>query len=201
MACINIANAQKTKKEIIETTNNTNISIMYIDLASFKAVDDFCDEVKSKFNVVDVLINNAACLVNNYTETEDKFETHFQVNYLSPYYLTKKLLPLLSKSKDGRIINIATLKYKYGENLSTNAIKIYNPSDDNEKLKKDYQSYLKKNFNYFTSYPKSKYELMLFTFELASYVRKMGYRNLSVVCVDTGNANTELTEQVTYIYF
>lgn len=59
---------------------------------------------------------------------------------------------------------------------------------------------MKKNYNVFTAYPKSKYELILFSCELAKYVRKMGYKNLSVVCVDTGIAKTHLGETVQYFY-
>lgn len=135
MACVDIQNAQKTMTQIIEETKNSKIEVMYIDLSDFKAIDDFCEEVKSRTNTLDILINNAALIVNDYTESADGFELHFQVNYLGAFYLTKQLLPLLSKSPDGRVINISTGNYKYGTSIFSKSLKIYNPSDNEETLK------------------------------------------------------------------
>jgi NAD(P)-dependent dehydrogenase (short-subunit alcohol dehydrogenase family) len=60
---------------------------------------------------VDILINNAGLTFHPFAKTEDDFETHLQVNYLSHFLLTHLLMPLLKRSKQGRVINVAAHAY------------------------------------------------------------------------------------------
>jgi NAD(P)-dependent dehydrogenase (short-subunit alcohol dehydrogenase family) len=62
---------------------------------------------------LDVLVNNAA--IGTYEpgagermESEDGYELRFAVNYLAPFLLTRRLLPLLERSAPSRIVNVAS---------------------------------------------------------------------------------------------
>lgn len=82
------------------------------DLSNLKEVDDFADSVLSKYDHLDVLINNAGVFVTSNPQTSDGRDVRFVVNALSPYLLTKKLLPVI-KSTDGsstrgRVINLSS---------------------------------------------------------------------------------------------
>jgi retinol dehydrogenase-12 len=61
------------------------------------------------------LINNAGVFLPARTETEDGYETMFQVNYLAPFLLTHELLDELRKSEQGRIINLSSTVYAIGK--------------------------------------------------------------------------------------
>jgi len=58
---------------------------------------------------VDVLVNNAGVMGVPYSQTADGFETHFGVNYLAHFLLTKLLMPLLEASSfGGRVVNVSS---------------------------------------------------------------------------------------------
>lgn len=67
------------KKEINE--KNGSISAMKIDLNSFESVRNFVKEYESKYESLEILINNAGSTTTG-TMTEDGFETAFQSNYM-----------------------------------------------------------------------------------------------------------------------
>ncbi|MBN1777082.1 MAG: SDR family NAD(P)-dependent oxidoreductase [Clostridiales bacterium] len=52
---------------------------------------------------LDALVNNAGCVRNYYTTTEDGYETVFAVNHLAAFLLTEQLLPALVEA-GGRVL-------------------------------------------------------------------------------------------------
>lgn len=63
------------------------------------------------YDRLDVLVNNAGIFLPNSTErrlSNDGYELHFQVNYLSGYLLTEMLTPLLEAGAPSRIINVSS---------------------------------------------------------------------------------------------
>lgn len=61
------------------------------------------------------MINNAGVTFHPFALTSDGFETHLQVNYLGHFLLTHLLIPMLKKSKQGRIINVSAHAYTAGQ--------------------------------------------------------------------------------------
>jgi Short-chain dehydrogenases of various substrate specificities len=60
------------------------------------------DEINSKLNRLDVLINNAGTYFPKCTLTEDGIESTFAVNYLAAFLLTNLLLDkLLARNLQG----------------------------------------------------------------------------------------------------
>ncbi|ACN15527.1 putative short-chain dehydrogenase (SDR-family protein) [Desulforapulum autotrophicum HRM2] len=57
---------------------------------------------------IDVLINNAGIYNSAESRNKDGQDIRFAVNYLAPYVLTDRLLPLLKKASDARIINLSS---------------------------------------------------------------------------------------------
>jgi NAD(P)-dependent dehydrogenase (short-subunit alcohol dehydrogenase family) len=80
------------------------------DFGSFDQVRAFVDAILRDYQRLDVLVNNAGIWLegNERQLSADGHELHFQVNYLSGFLLTRKLLPLIRKSDDGRIINVSS---------------------------------------------------------------------------------------------
>lgn len=85
-----------------------------LDLGHIKAFDRFIDQVKGHLQQLqgapnfDYLINNAGVgLYGSVTDTtEDVFDTLLNIHFKGVYFLTQKLLPLLSDG--GAIINISS---------------------------------------------------------------------------------------------
>ena len=64
--------------------------------------------IKEKVSKIDILINNAGIFKSQITKSNDGFDISFAVNYLTPYILTKELLPLIEKGNAPRIINLSS---------------------------------------------------------------------------------------------
>jgi len=93
-------------KELKSITKNNKISFVLCDLAKLSDVKIAINEIKNQHEFLDGLFINAGIgYAEKRVETEDKMDSHFQVNYLSQYMLTLNLLDLLEKSeKGGRIV-------------------------------------------------------------------------------------------------
>ena len=67
---------------------------------------------------IDVLVNNAsyANFIPLENLSEDIWDKTFQVNLKAPFYLTRAAFPIMSKKKNGRIINISSGGWTYGGN-------------------------------------------------------------------------------------
>jgi NAD(P)-dependent dehydrogenase (short-subunit alcohol dehydrogenase family) len=109
-----IANTRDTKKsdilktELTRISGNDNLVFIKADFADFRIVCEFANFIKSNYSALDVLINNAGTCEMQFHETNDCIEVNLQVNHLSPMLLTLELLPLLEKSKSGRIVNTSS---------------------------------------------------------------------------------------------
>ncbi len=75
------------------------------DLQDFDSVRTAADEIKSNYDVIDVLCNNAAVMALEDLATKDGYDIQMQTNCLSHFLLTKELFSQLKKSKEARIVN------------------------------------------------------------------------------------------------
>ncbi len=82
-----------------------------VDFQNVQSVTDFADRFLSEFERVDVLINNAGIshygLIQDVSERD--FERVFNVNFQSPFFLTRKLIPSMVAVNRGTVINIASI--------------------------------------------------------------------------------------------
>jgi NAD(P)-dependent dehydrogenase (short-subunit alcohol dehydrogenase family) len=97
-----------TKKELVKTSGNKDIHVLFCDLASLKSIRACCDEFLNKYDRLDVLINNAAIWDYTRRESKDGIENIFATNFLAPFLMTHLLLDLLKKSNPSRIINLTS---------------------------------------------------------------------------------------------
>lgn len=102
--------AESTVSEIKKDTRNTKVSYVLCDLAKLEEVQKAIQQIRDQHNYLDgVFINAGIGYAPKRIETEDGLDSHFQVNYLSQFMLTLRLLYLLEKSeKGGRVIFNAT---------------------------------------------------------------------------------------------
>jgi NAD(P)-dependent dehydrogenase (short-subunit alcohol dehydrogenase family) len=103
-----VQRGEQTRQELIEATKNTNIDVLFCDLASFSSIRDCCREFLKKYPALHVLINNAGIVNYHRRESKDGIENTFAVNYLAPFLMTNLLLDALKKSAPARIINLTS---------------------------------------------------------------------------------------------
>jgi NAD(P)-dependent dehydrogenase (short-subunit alcohol dehydrogenase family) len=160
---------EKTKKELITTTNNKNIHMLKCDLASFESIRNCCKEFKSKYDKLHVLINNAGVWDFKRRESKDGIENIFATNYLAPFLMTNLLLDILKKSSPSRVINVTSGMHYGTINF-----------DDIE---------FKQKFSGAKAYRQSKLGLILYTRLLA---KKLEGTGVTINCVHPGMNKTDL---------
>jgi NAD(P)-dependent dehydrogenase (short-subunit alcohol dehydrogenase family) len=103
-----------TAREIREATGNERLTTHRADLASLDEVRALADDVQRSTAALHVLINNAGIGTGRpdkttRQESSDGHELRLAVNYLAPFLLTQRLLPLLRRSAPARIVHVASL--------------------------------------------------------------------------------------------
>ncbi|XP_036235156.1 dehydrogenase/reductase SDR family member 12 isoform X2 [Molothrus ater] len=102
LVCRNKERAEVAKEEIVTETGNQNIFLHIVDLSNPKEIWKFAEKFQNEHKL-NVLINNAGCMVNNRELTEDGLEKNFATNTLGTYIMTTALVPLLEKAADARV--------------------------------------------------------------------------------------------------
>jgi NAD(P)-dependent dehydrogenase (short-subunit alcohol dehydrogenase family) len=82
---------------------------MDCDLHNLKSVKEAIDVIKSKYDVIDVLVNNAGVMALKDQATIDGYDVQMQTNVIAHFLITKELFPLLKKSKEARIVNHSSM--------------------------------------------------------------------------------------------
>jgi NAD(P)-dependent dehydrogenase (short-subunit alcohol dehydrogenase family) len=87
------------------------VEFMQIDVTSQPSVDNAAAEVERIHGRLDILVNNAGIALDWFPGSELTVETlqqTFDTNVFGVFRVTKALLPLLKKSKHGRIVNVSS---------------------------------------------------------------------------------------------
>ncbi|MEO1246233.1 MAG: SDR family NAD(P)-dependent oxidoreductase [Pseudomonadota bacterium] len=95
-----------TEKTLSRIESAGIIEAYRADLSKIDEVNALAGAVARNHSTVDVLINNAGVFSTPNPVTDDGYDVRFIVNTVSPYLLTKRLLPLLPV--DGRVINLSS---------------------------------------------------------------------------------------------
>ena len=117
MACRSLDSANQVRAEIIKETNNQNVFVRQLNLASSDSIKKFVEVFKQDENKLDVLINNAGITSRTKKLNTAGVELTFAINVLGHHLLTKLLIDLLEKSSPSMIINVAS-EYAGGLDLS-----------------------------------------------------------------------------------
>ncbi|XP_022430469.1 dehydrogenase/reductase SDR family member 12 isoform X3 [Monodon monoceros] len=107
LVCRDQNRAEGARGEIIRESGNQNIFLHIVDLSDPKTVWKFVENFKQE-HTLNVLINNAGCMVNKRELTEDGLEKNFATNTLGVYVLTTALIPVLEKEHDPRVITVSS---------------------------------------------------------------------------------------------
>ncbi|XP_002660947.4 dehydrogenase/reductase SDR family member 12 [Danio rerio] len=108
IVCRNKEKAERAREEIVSASGNTMVFVHVLDLSESRKVWEFAEAFKKEHTSLNVLINNAGCMVNQREINSDGLEKNFATNTLGVYILTKCLIPLLEKSRDPRVITVSS---------------------------------------------------------------------------------------------
>ena len=152
---------QRTEQLVAELRAGGGEAEGYVaDLASLAEVRGLAERIGTEQPSLNILVNNAGVGSAGHRElTVDGRESHFAVNYLAPYLLTRSLLPTLRAGTPARVVNVGSI----GQSTVD--------FDDLD---------MRRHFDGGTAYSRSKLALAMFSFDLADELRD---EDITVVCV------------------
>jgi NAD(P)-dependent dehydrogenase (short-subunit alcohol dehydrogenase family) len=115
MAVRTVAKGEQARDEILARQPSAQLEIRRIDLADLASVKEFADGLVADGTPVHVLINNAGVMAPpTRMTTADGFELQFGSNFLGPFALTMRLLPLVLAAPAPRVVTMSSGVASYG---------------------------------------------------------------------------------------
>ena len=170
LACRTLEKSFATKNKLQNLIPKAKLSTVEIEMADFNNVSSKCNQISNEYENLDLLINNAGIMHPPKTLNSQGYEIQFAVNHLSHMLLTLKLIPLLEKIKNSRIVTVTSLAQFFGK-VGWKNLKA-----------EDY-------YNKQESYANSKLANIMFALELS---QKLEEKNILSLAAHPGIAKTNL---------
>lgn len=172
LACRNTDKGAQALDVLRSVDPDVRAEVRALDLADLDSVRHFADALGNDIDSLDVLINNAGVMAIPRQETADGFEMQFGTNHLGHFALTGRLLPLLGRGSDPRVVTVSSGAHRAGK---MNFDDIHSRS----------------RYRRWGAYGQSKLANLLFTFELARRIDLTG-ADLTAAAAHPGYAATNL---------
>ncbi|SKV32035.1 short chain dehydrogenase [Mycobacteroides abscessus subsp. abscessus] len=169
-----VRNAEKGKAAadaITAAHSNADVTLQSLDLSSLESVRRASDELKGRYDKIDLLINNAGVMWTEKSSTADGFELQFGTNHLGHYALTGLLLERLLPVEGSRVVTVSSIGHRIRADIHF----------DDLQWERDYDRV--------AAYGQSKLANLLFTYELQ---RRLAGTNTVALAAHPGGSNTEL---------
>ena len=105
--------SEKQKKQLIEKFPDIKIQILNVNYEDMNSVKLLVCKLKQIH--IDILILNAAVYNVQRKTTTSGFDSVFQVNFISQYYIAKQLLTNLRKIKNSKIVVVGSIAHDYSK--------------------------------------------------------------------------------------
>jgi NAD(P)-dependent dehydrogenase (short-subunit alcohol dehydrogenase family) len=161
LAVRTVAKGEQARAEILAQHPSARLEVRRVDLAELASVREFADGMATDGIPVDLLINNAGVMAPpRRMTTADGFELQFGSNFLGPFALTVRLMPLVLAAASPRVVTMSSGLANYGR------IRF-----DDLQWQRRYRPYL--------AYAQSKLADLMLTEHLAALTAQRGWNLLS----------------------
>ncbi|KAL3982745.1 short chain dehydrogenase family protein [Acanthocheilonema viteae] len=180
IACRSIDKAKNACASIIKRlSNRASIDFIIIDLCELSSVSKSVSVIVAQKRYYDIIILNAGVLLPKICKTNDGFDTTFQVNYLSQFYLLNELIGVATPKEGIKIVVLTSILHKFM------CLKISSRCD---RLRKMFSP--SNNTSGWLSYARSK----LATAMLACYLDRI--EGIQAIAVHPGAVSTSLSSNI-----
>jgi NAD(P)-dependent dehydrogenase (short-subunit alcohol dehydrogenase family) len=115
LAVRTVAKGERARADILAEYPAAQLEVRRIDLADLASVATFADGMLSDGTPIDLLVNNAGVMTPpSRLTTADGFELQFGSNYLGPFALTMRLLPLVLAADAPRVATMSSGAANFG---------------------------------------------------------------------------------------
>lgn len=106
----NRARSEKHREELLAIREGISVELVTVDFEDIKSVKAAADSlVKME---VDIFIHNAGAYSIPRHKCSTGYDNVYQINFASPYFLIREILPMLEK-KQGRVIVVGSIAHNY----------------------------------------------------------------------------------------
>src|SRR3954451_1579849 len=172
LGCRDARRGADAESRIREAVPEASVDLRSLDLASLASVGDFAKGVRSTYDGIDLLVNNAGVMAIPRGTTADGFEMQFGTNHLGHFALTGQLIEAMRGRAGSRVVTVSSTAHKPGR-------------IDFDDLMSE-RSYRK-----WRAYSQSKLANLLFSYELQRKLAAAGAATISVAA-HPGYASTNL---------
>ena len=153
-----------------------DVAVQELDLTSLDSIRAAADALKSRYERIDLLINNAGVMTTPKGTTADGFELQFGTNHLGHFALTGRLLDAMLDVPGARVVTVSSNGHKMGGAIHFDDLQ------------------WERKYNRMGAYTQSKLANLLFTYELQ---RRLAPRGKTVaVAAHPGTSTTELARNL-----
>ena len=173
MVCRDAERGRAAREEIASATGNENIDLLIADLSLSHSIQQLAGTVLSRYDRLDVLVNNAGAYAATRTLTGEGLEQTFALNHLGYFLFTNLLLDLLKSSAPARIVNVA--------------------SEAHRRSRIDFDDLMgERSYKAFRAYGQSKLANIMFTYDIA---RRLEGTNVTANCMHPGVVATNFAHR------
>jgi NAD(P)-dependent dehydrogenase (short-subunit alcohol dehydrogenase family) len=175
LAVRNLDKGKEAARRLELATPGASVSLQELDLTSLESIRSAADDLRSRYDTIDLLINNAGVMFTPKASTIDGFELQFGTNHLGHFALTGLLLDRLLGVEGSRVVTVSSIGHRF-----VRGIRFDDPQWERE-------------YSRVRAYGQAKLANLLFTYELQRRLRGM---STIAVAAHPGGSRTELTRNL-----
>jgi NAD(P)-dependent dehydrogenase (short-subunit alcohol dehydrogenase family) len=176
LAVRSIDKGNEAAARIVSATPSASVAVQELDLSSLTSIRAAAEQLRSEYDTIDLLINNAGVMMTPKATTSDGFELQFGTNHLGHFALTNLLLDHVLAAPASRVVTVSSV----GHRFARNGIRFDDLQWDRE-------------YSRVGAYGQAKLANLMFTYELQ---RRLQGTNTIAVAAHPGGSNTELARNL-----
>ncbi len=176
LAVRNLDKGNEAAARIADTTPSASVAVQKLDLSSLESVRSAAEELRSNYDSIDLLVNNAGVMFTPKSTTADGFELQFGTNHLGHFAFTGLLLDRVLAAQGSRVVTVSSV----GHRFARNGIRF-----DDLQWEREYSRV--------GAYGQAKLANLMFTYELQ---RRLQGTNTIAAAAHPGGSRTELTRNL-----
>ncbi|MGA5546173.1 SDR family NAD(P)-dependent oxidoreductase [Mycobacterium sp. NPDC051198] len=175
LAVRNVTKGEAAAEWISRSVPDADLELQRLDLGSLASVREAADEIRTKHERIDLLINNAGVMTPPKETTADGFELQFGTNHLGHFALTGLLLDRLLPVVGSRIVTVSSIGHRFSRGIRFEDLQ------------------WERSYNRLQAYGQSKLANLLFTYELQ---RRLIGQHTTALAAHPGGSDTELARHL-----
>ncbi|EFG76545.1 oxidoreductase, short chain dehydrogenase/reductase family protein [Mycobacterium parascrofulaceum ATCC BAA-614] len=172
LAVRNLDKGKDAAARIAAKSPGADVALQELDLTSLDSVRTAAERLKSDYDHIDLLINNAGVMYTPKETTKDGFELQFGTNHLGHFALTGLLLERLLPVPGSRVVTVSSMGHRILADIHFDDLQ------------------WERSYNRVAAYGQAKLANLLFTYELQRRLAPHG--TTIAAAAHPGGSNTEL---------